>query len=61
MTVFSSLAADAHLMHVFKRFPKMIMPLLELHDAILRSDSGLTIGERELIAAYTSLQNTWDA
>ncbi|MBN4075725.1 MAG: peroxidase [SAR86 cluster bacterium] len=57
MTVFSSLPADAHLMHIFKRFPKMVMPLLELHDAILRSDSGLSIGERELIAAYASLQN----
>ncbi|MBI2993067.1 MAG: peroxidase-related enzyme [Gammaproteobacteria bacterium] len=29
-------------------------PLCEYHDAILRADSPLTIGERELIAAYVS-------
>lgn len=57
MTVFSSLPEDAHLMHIFKRFPKMVPSLLALHDAILRSESGLSVGERELIAAYTSLQN----
>jgi len=57
MTVFSSLPEDAHLMHIFRRFPKMVPSLLELHDAILRSDSGLSVGERELIAACTSLQN----
>ncbi|MDT8427271.1 MAG: peroxidase-related enzyme [Pseudomonadales bacterium] len=60
MTVFSSLPEDAHLMHIFSRFPKMVAPLLALHDAILRSESGLSAGERELIAAYTSLQNACD-
>lgn len=58
MTVFTSLPEDAHLLDVFKRFPKMVTPLLELHDAILRTESGLSIGERELIAAYVSLQNS---
>lgn len=57
MTVFSSLPEDAHLMHIFKRFPKFVPALLGLHDAILRSDSSLSVAERELLAAYTSLNN----
>ena len=57
MTVFSTLPAEAHLLHVLKRFPKMTPSLLALHDAILRSESNLSVGERELIAAYVSLNN----
>jgi len=57
MTVFSSLPPEAHLLHVLKRFPKMVPSLLEMHDAILRSESGLSVGERELIAACVSLNN----
>ncbi len=54
MSLFPSLPADAHLSDVFKRFPKGLRPLLELHDALLRDDGALTIAQRELIAAYVS-------
>ena len=57
MTVFASLSADAQLLHVLKRFEKIVPSLLQLHDAILRSESGLTAGERELVVAYVSLNN----
>ncbi|MDU9003723.1 peroxidase-related enzyme [Sedimentitalea todarodis] len=39
---------------VFQTFPDTIKPLLEYHDALLRSDSPLSIAQRELIAAYVS-------
>lgn len=45
-------------MGLFQKFPdRGILPLLEYHDAVLRSESELTIGERELIAAYVSAIN----
>ena len=45
------------LFDVFKRFPDSFAPLLEYHDRVLRSDNQLTVGERELIAAYVSSLN----
>lgn len=54
---FPSLPADAKLSDVFRRFPKSIRPLLEYHDLVLRSESDLSIAERELIAAYVSSLN----
>lgn len=57
MKRFESLPSDASLAHVFKRFPKGIEHLLRYHDAILRGPSELSIGERELIAAYVSTLN----
>ena len=54
MSRFPSLPDKPHLIDVFKRFPRGVQPLLEFHDAVLRADSELTPGERELIAAYTS-------
>ena len=54
MSVYPSLPAPAHLEHLFTAFPKGTRPLLELHDALLREESGLTIAERELIAAFVS-------
>jgi len=54
MSLFSSLPADAHLSDVFRRFPKGVRPLTELHDALLRGDGALTVAQRELIAAYVS-------
>lgn len=49
---------DLDLIALFKKFPdRGIFPLLEYHDAILRNESELTIGERELIAAYVSSLN----
>ncbi len=54
MPLFPSLARDRDLGAVFRRFPHAVPPLLELHDRILRDPSPLTVGERELIAAYVS-------
>jgi uncharacterized peroxidase-related enzyme len=34
-----------------------VLPLLQYHDAVLRSQSELTVGEREIIAAYVSSIN----
>lgn len=49
-----SLPEGAHLADVFKRFPSTVGPLLEFHDILLRGESDLSVGERELIAAFVS-------
>jgi uncharacterized peroxidase-related enzyme len=54
MSNFPSLPETAHLSDLFKRFPRGVGPLLEFHDAVLRDDSELSIGDRELIAAWVS-------
>lgn len=54
MSRFPSLPDSPHLADVFRRFSRGVWPLLDFHDAILRGESALTVGERELIAAYTS-------
>jgi len=54
MTRFASLPESPHLSDVLKTFPKGVEPLLAYHDAILRSESPLTVAQRELIAAYVS-------
>ncbi|MEL6194514.1 MAG: peroxidase-related enzyme [Bacteroidota bacterium] len=53
-TKFSGLPDPPALGDVFTKFPHGTAPLLALHDVVLREDSPLTIGERELIAAYVS-------
>jgi uncharacterized peroxidase-related enzyme len=57
MSNFPSLPENAHLSHVFQRFPNGVGPLLALHDALLRSPSQFSIAERELIAAFVSGTN----
>ena len=54
MALFPSLPETPHLADVYKRFPEHVKPLLVYHDLLLRGESPLTIGERELIAAYVS-------
>ena len=54
LVILNSLPENPHLADVFKVYPKGVRPLLEFHDAILRGESALTIGERELIAAFVS-------
>ena len=49
-----SLPQPAHLSDVFRAFPATVRPLLEYHDILLRGDSDLSRGQRELIAAYVS-------
>lgn len=57
MPFLPSLPRTSHLSDLFKKFPRGLSPLLEYHDAILRSDGELTKAERELIATYTSSLN----
>ena len=52
-----SLPEKTNLSDVFKAYPKGVGHLLRYHDAILRSPSPFTIGERELIAALVSRLN----
>lgn len=54
MKQFPSLPDNHQLDSVFRRFPHSAGPLLEYHDRVLRDPSPLTVGERELIAAYVS-------
>lgn len=49
---------NLELLGLFRKFPERgIRPILEYPDAILRSDSELSVAERELIAAYVSALN----
>lgn len=54
MKIFPSLPDVPHLADVYRRFPEHVKPLLDYHDRLLRGESPLTVGERELIAAYVS-------
>jgi uncharacterized peroxidase-related enzyme len=58
MPFLSSLAEDAHLIDVFKKFPGTYRPLIGYHEVLLRGPSPLTVAERELIAAYVSGLNS---
>lgn len=58
--IFPSLPGDIQLLDLFRRFPYSVPPLLEYHDRLLRDESPLTVGERELIAAYVSGLNACD-
>ena len=57
MPYLPSFPETVHLADAFKAFPKGIKPLMEFHDVILRGPSPLTIGEREMIAAFVSRLN----
>lgn len=54
VSVFPSIEGEPSLDKVFRRFPHTLAPLLDYHDRLLRDRSPLTVGERELIAAYVS-------
>lgn len=57
MSVYPSLPPRASLEDLFRHFPTGVAPLMQLHDELLRSDGPLSVGERELIAAYVSVLN----
>jgi uncharacterized peroxidase-related enzyme len=57
MSRFPSLPPHPGLADVFLRFADSVAPLFEYHDRLLRGPSPLSIGERELLAAYTSALN----
>ncbi len=54
MAQFPSLPETAHLTDLLVRFPKNIRPLMTYVNAVMRSEGALSVGERELIAAYVS-------
>lgn len=54
MSFFPSLPADAGVRHILKLNPAAGRALLELHTAVLRTDTRLTARDKELIAAYVS-------
>ena len=49
-----SLPKTTHLGDAMARFPKGVIPLLHLHDALLRGDSEMSVAERETLAGYVS-------
>src|SRR5262245_30306521 len=54
MSYLRALLPDAGLLQIFQAFREAARPLLKYHEVLLRGDSPLTTGERELIAAYVS-------
>ncbi|MDE2133839.1 MAG: peroxidase-related enzyme [Alphaproteobacteria bacterium] len=54
MTFLKNLSDDASLLDVFRAYPATARPLIEYHEALMRGESPLSVGERELIAAYVS-------
>jgi len=52
-----SLPQNAVLLDLFKAYPGTSEPLIEYHQVLLRGPSPLSIGQRELIAAFVSALN----
>ena len=52
MSYLKSLPHNAVLLDLFKAYPATSQPLIEYHQALLRGQSPLSIGQRELIAAF---------
>lgn len=57
MAIFPSLGRNATVPDILRMSPDAGKALMELHEAIMRSDSPLSPGERELIATYVSGTN----
>lgn len=55
--LFPSLPENPRLKDVLARFPQTFGPVLQFTDLVLRGKSPLSIGERELIAAFVSSLN----
>ena len=58
MKTFPSLSKDPDITEVYKQFAQFQKPLFSQIEFVMRGESELSIGERELIAAYTSVLNT---
>jgi uncharacterized peroxidase-related enzyme len=54
MPFLPSLPDDAGVLDVMRAFPESAGPLVDYHEVVLRGPSALSVGERELIAAYVS-------
>lgn len=57
MAKFPKLGENATVPDILKMSPDAGAALMEVHEAVMRMDSALTPGERELIAAYVSKLN----
>jgi len=57
MTYLKSFPKDAGLPHLYQAYPETAKPLLEYIQVLLRGSSPLSVGQRELIAAYVSALN----
>ena len=58
MKIFPSLPENPDIMEVYKHFDQFEGPLFSQIQFVMRGESELSIGERELIAAYTSILNS---
>lgn len=58
MALFSSIPEDGSVVDILKLHPEAGKVLVEYHLAVLRQTSDLSVGERELIAAYVSGLNS---
>lgn len=54
MAFLKDLPQGAALLDVLRAYPETAKPLLDYHEVLLRGESPLSPGERELIAAYVS-------
>lgn len=54
MPSFPSLPDDAGVRHILQLHPAAGRALIDFHQAVLRTDTRLTAGDKELIAAYVS-------
>lgn len=58
MAFLQNLPTNAALLDVFRCYPATARPLILYHEVLMRGESPLGIGERELIAAYVSGLNS---
>ena len=54
MPFITGLPDTAHLSDLYARFPKNVAPLMAYTDGLLRGEGELSVGEREMIATFTS-------
>lgn len=54
MAKFPTLGDDASALSIMKMRPEFQIPIIEAHEVLMRGDSPLSEGERELIATYVS-------
>ncbi len=58
MPYLTTLPDDAAMLDVLRLSPKAAAPLVQLHEELMRGNSPLTEGQRELLAAYVSGLNS---
>ena len=58
MKTFPSLSEDTDIMEVYKQFNQFQESFFRQIEFVMRGESELSIGEREMIAAYTSILNS---